>query len=108
MPRWKRRRSAFQMSPSAVRSSAIAFSRSSASRSSIFCVPSQREYRILIALGPVGGVARLHVLVELLVEMQPFQDEFEGRRHHRRLGRAEPPHGCQQWTDLAELTRVFG
>jgi hypothetical protein len=37
------RRSAFHRSPSAVRSSAIASSRSSASRSSIRCEPSQRE-----------------------------------------------------------------
>ena len=49
-PRWKRRCSAFQRSPSASRSSDMADRSWSASRSGTAWVPSQREYRLSLAM----------------------------------------------------------
>src|SRR2546425_6559053 len=62
-PRWNMRRSAFQRSPSDMRSSDIAASRSSASRSASCWVPSQREYRkSIVGDYKLGGCRMLTVM----------------------------------------------
>src|SRR5215467_15900786 len=60
-----------------------------------------------LARAPVSGLAGLDVLVQLLAQVQSFQDELHGRGRGGRVGGAELPGGGLERGHASELLHVL-